>query len=47
MCLGLDLLVKSVRVFPLTTEGVELDLISLMEYKGDIYESYFMYFNLI
>ena len=47
MCLGLDLLLKSVRVFPLTTEGVGFDLISLTEYKGDISESSFMYSNLI
>lgn len=39
--------VTEVRVFPLTIEGVEFDLISLMEYKGDISESSFMYFNLI
>lgn len=47
MCLGLDLLLKSVRVFPLTAEGVEFDLISLMEYKGDISESSLRYSNLI
>lgn len=47
MCLGHDLLLKSVRVFPLTTDGVEFDLISLTEYKGDISESSCLYSNLI
>lgn len=47
MCLALDLLLKSVRVFPLTTEGVGFDLISLTEHKGDISELFFMCSNLI
>lgn len=47
MCSGLDLLLKSVRVFPLTTEGLEFDLISLTEYKGLVSESSVMHSNLI
>lgn len=47
MCSGLDLLLKSVRVFPLTTEGRGFDLISLTVYKGLISESSIMHSNLI